>query len=132
MRIVVDTNVIVSALVFGGLPRRVFEVIEDGHCEFYYSAEIERETRRVLHDKFGWDEERLDRHLAVLWGLGKQVTPQRRVKAVKEDPDDDRIIECALAADADAIVSGDRHLLILNGYQGISILTPREFLKTLL
>jgi predicted nucleic acid-binding protein len=44
MRIVVDTNVIVSALVFGGLPRRVFEPVESGRCEFYYSAEIERET----------------------------------------------------------------------------------------
>jgi predicted nucleic acid-binding protein len=51
MRIVVDTNVIVSALVFGGLPRRVFEVAESGGCELYYSAEIESETRRVLHDK---------------------------------------------------------------------------------
>lgn len=54
MRIVVDTNVIVSALVFGGLPRRVFEAVEIGHCEFYYSAEIENEAGRVLRDKFGW------------------------------------------------------------------------------
>jgi len=70
MRIVVDTNVIVSALVFGGLPRRVFEAVEGGRCEFYYSAEIESETRRVLHDKFGWDEDRLDSYLPVLWNLG--------------------------------------------------------------
>src|SRR6266436_5584686 len=59
MRIVVDTNVIVSALVFGGLPRRVFEIVEGGLCEFYYSAEIEGETRRVLRDKFGWDQLRV-------------------------------------------------------------------------
>ncbi|HKN75782.1 MAG TPA: putative toxin-antitoxin system toxin component, PIN family [Candidatus Acidoferrum sp.] len=131
MRIVVDTNVIVSALVFGGLPRRVFEVVESGRCEFYYSAEIESETGRVLRDKFGWDEQRLDRYLAVLWGLGERVTPRRRVKAVKEDPDDNRILECALAAGADAIVSGDGHLLRLASYDGIAILTPREFLSTL-
>jgi predicted nucleic acid-binding protein len=67
MRIVVNTNVIVSALVFGGVPRRVFELVESGRCEFYYSAEIESETRRVLRDKFGWDEERLDSYLPVLW-----------------------------------------------------------------
>src|SRR5205807_8081125 len=106
MRIVVDTNVIVSALVFGGLPRRVFEIVEGGLCEFYYSAEIEGETRRVLRGKFGWDQEKLDRYLRVLWSLGERVTPLRRVDAVKEDPDDNRILECALTAGADTIVSG--------------------------
>jgi putative PIN family toxin of toxin-antitoxin system len=131
MRIVVDTNVIVSALVFGGLPRRVFEAVEAGRCEFYYSGEIESETRRVLHDKFGWDEQRLDRYLPVLWKLGERVTPQHRVNAVKDDPDDNRILECALAAGADMIVSGDGHLLKLNAYEGIAILTPREFLSNL-
>jgi len=131
MRIVVDTNVIVSALVFGGLPRRVFEAVESGRCEFYYSAEIESETRRVLHDKFGWGGERLDRYLPVLWGLGERVTPRRRVNAVKEDPEDNRILECAFAAGADVIVSGDGHLLRLNAHEGIAILTPRQFLSTL-
>lgn len=130
MRIVVDTNVIVSALVFGGLPRRVFEMVENGRCEFYYSAEIESETRRVLRDKLGWNEERLDRYLPVLWGLGERVKPRRRVNVVKEDPDDNRILECALAAGAETIVSGDGHLLRLTAYEGITILTPRAFLAT--
>ncbi len=129
MRIVVDTNVIVSALVFGGLPRRVFEFVEDGYCELFYADEIQEETRRVLHDKFGWDEERLDRYLRTLWNLGKKVVLLHRVNAIQEDPDDNRILECALAADADVIVSGDRHLLRLGGYEGITILTPRDFLK---
>jgi putative PIN family toxin of toxin-antitoxin system len=130
MNIVVDTNVIVSALVFGGLPRRVFEMVESGHCSFFYSAEIESETRRVLRDKFGWDQERLDRYLSTLWGLGKRVTPRRRVHAVLDDPDDNRILECALAAGAKAIVSGDGHLLKLSTYEGIAILSPREFLRS--
>jgi|SRR5580704_3731462 putative PIN family toxin of toxin-antitoxin system len=130
MRIVVDTNVIVSALVFGGLPRRVFEAVEGGDCELYYSAEIEKETRRVLRDKFGWAEDRLERYLPVLWGLGERVIPLRRVNAVKDDPDDNRILECALAAAADVIVSGDGHLLRLTTYEGITILTPRSFLTT--
>ena|SRR5437899_2716174 len=73
MRIVVDTNVIVSALVFGGLPRRIFELVEGGYCELFYAAEIQEETRRVLRDKFGWDEDRLDRYLRTLWSLGKRV-----------------------------------------------------------
>ena len=129
MRIVVDTNVIVSALVFGGLPRRVFEAVESGRCEFCYSTEIESETRRVLRDKSGWDEERLERYLPGLWSLGERVTPRRRVNAVKEDPDDNRILECAVAAGGDLIVSGDGHLLRLIAYEGIAIVTPREFLS---
>jgi putative PIN family toxin of toxin-antitoxin system len=129
MRIVVDTNVIVSALVFGGLPRRVFEMVERGHCEFYYSTEIQSETRRVLRDKFGWDEQQLESYLPVLWSLGKRVTPGSRVDAVKEDPDDNRILECAIAAGADMIVSGDRHLLKLAAFEQITMLTAREFLK---
>src|SRR6266571_7251182 len=129
MRIVVDTNVIVSALVFGGLPRRIFELVEGGYCELFYAAESQEETRRVLRDKFGWDEDRLDRYLRTLWSLGKRVVLRHRVNAVREDPDDNRILECALAADADVIVSGDRHLLKLGAYEGITILTPRDFLK---
>jgi predicted nucleic acid-binding protein len=63
-----------------------------------------------------------------LWNLGERVTPRRRVNAVKDDPDDNRILECALAARADVIVSGDGHLLRLTAYEGITILTPRSFL----
>jgi putative PIN family toxin of toxin-antitoxin system len=128
MRIVVDTNVIVSALVFGGLPRRVFDLVEGGRCQFYHSVEIQGETRRVLRDKFGWDEDRLDRYLPALWNMGERVTAHRRINAVKDDPDDNRILECALAAGAEVIVSGDGHLLRLTAYEGITILTPRSFL----
>jgi predicted nucleic acid-binding protein len=109
----------------------VFEAVEGGRCGFYHSAEIENEARRVLRDKFGWDEDRLQRYLPVLWGLGERITSRRRVNAVKEDPDDNRILECALAAGAEVIVSGDGHLLRLTAYEGIAILTPRDFLGTL-
>jgi uncharacterized protein len=70
----------------------------------------------------------LRRYLPVLLALGEPVIPRRRVNAVKEDPDDNRILECALAAGADVIVSGDGHLLRLTEYEGIAILTPRAFL----
>jgi uncharacterized protein len=128
MRIVADTNVIVSALVFGGVPRRVLELVEDGLCELYYSHEIQAETRRVLREKFAWSGEAVDRYLQELWRLGHNVVPRRKVSEIKNDPDDDRILECALAANADAVVSGDRHLLRLGEFEGIVILTPRQFL----
>ncbi len=72
MRIVADTNVIVSALVFGGVPRLVFEMVDDDRCKLYYSPEIQSETRRILRSKFGWDEGNLDRYLGTFWSLGKR------------------------------------------------------------
>ena len=130
MKIVLDTNVIVSALVFGGLPRRVFEMVESGSFSFYYSPAIETETYRVLRDTFGWDEEKLERYLPALWRLGERVVTRIRVRAVRDDPDDDRIIECAVASAAEAIVSGDGHLLKMKSYKGIQILSPKELLQS--
>ena len=106
-RVVLDTNVIVSALVFGGVPRQIVELIEAGLCSFFYSRDIQLEVRRVLLEKFIWSEERLDDDLAIVWSLGVKVVPQHRLRVVAGDPDDDRIVECALAGNADAIVSGD-------------------------
>jgi putative PIN family toxin of toxin-antitoxin system len=130
MRIVADTNVIVSALVFGGVPRQVLELAEAGQCEVYYSEAIQGEVRRVLAEKFGWDAITLQGVLPVLWSMGELVVPRTRVRAVANDPDDDRIIECALAANADFIVSGDRHLLRLRRYKSIVIVSPRQFVET--
>ncbi len=67
MRIVLDTNVIVSALVFGGLPRQILELAEAGWWEFCYSDAIRKEVRRVLEGKFGWSNSKLDEILPVLW-----------------------------------------------------------------
>jgi uncharacterized protein len=72
----------------------------------------------------------LQQVLPALWSTGELVSPQIVVRAVPDDPDDNRILECALAADAWFIVSGDRHLLTLRAYQSMSIVSPREFLET--
>jgi putative PIN family toxin of toxin-antitoxin system len=127
-RIVLDTNVIVSALVFGGVPRTVLELAESGQCELFYSESIQNEVRRVLTEKFGWAPATLHEVLPVLWNMGESVTPRIAIRAVPNDPADDRILECAQAANASFIVSGDRHLLALRSYKSISIVTPRQFL----
>jgi putative PIN family toxin of toxin-antitoxin system len=129
-RIVLDTNVIVSALVFGGVPRAVLELAESGQCELFYSESIQNEVRRVLTEKFSWAPAMLHEVLPVLWNMGELVAPRIAVRAVPNDPDDDRILECALAANASFIVSGDRPLLALRNYKSIAILTPRQFLET--
>ena len=65
IRIVLDTNVIVSALVFGGVPRGILELAEAGQCEFFYSAAIQTEVRRVLAEKFDWPPPMLQKALPV-------------------------------------------------------------------
>ena len=131
-RVVLDTNVIVSALVFGGVPRGVLELAQAGQCEFFYSESIQTEVRRVLSDKFDWPEAMLQQALPVLWSTGKLVVPRTTLNAVPGDPDDNRILECAVEARAQVIVSGDRHLLVLQAYKSIPIVTPRQFIDLFL
>jgi putative PIN family toxin of toxin-antitoxin system len=130
-RIVLDTNVIVSALVFGGVPRAVLELAEAGQFELFYSEAIQAEVRRVLAEKFNWAPAMSQQVLPTLWSMGELVSPEIVVRAVPDDDDDNRIVECALAADASFIISGDHHLLALRAYKTISIITPRRFLEAL-
>jgi putative PIN family toxin of toxin-antitoxin system len=132
IRVVVDTNVIVSALVFGGVPRGVLELAEAGQCQLFYSAAIQTEVCRVLAEKFDWPQAMIDEVLQVVWGIGKVVAPRITLNAVPADPDDNRILECAVAARAQVVVSGDRHLLDLRDYRSIPIVTPRQFLELFL
>ena len=129
IRIVLDTNVIVSALVFGGVPRGVLELAEAGQCQFFYSEPIQAEVLRVLLEKFEWPQAMLREALPVLWSMGELVVPRTTVDAVPSDPDDNRILECAVEAQAEAVVSGDHHLLALQKYKFIRIVTPRQFIE---
>jgi putative PIN family toxin of toxin-antitoxin system len=128
VRIVADTNVIVSALVFGGVPRKVLELVDRGFCDLFYSEAIRGEVRRVLHDKFGWSSSRLATILPAFWRIGALVAPRCTVWEVSDDPDDDRILECALECDANFVISGDRHLLKLGEWRSVTIISPRQFL----
>jgi len=132
MRIVVDTNVIVSALVFGGVPRQVLDLALTGVCSFYFSRPIQAEVERILKEKFGWSPGEIHARARTVWNLGTEVNPQVSLAVVTDDPDDDRILECAVAAEAKVIISGDRHLLRLASFQSIPILSPRQFLDRLI
>jgi len=130
MRIVVDTNVVVSALVFGGVPRQVMDLVDTGMCSLYFSPPIQAEVERILEEKFGWRLPEIGVRTRTLWSVGTQVNPVVSIAAVTDDPDDDRVLECAVAAQADAIISGDRHLLRLGSFRSIPIRSPRQFLDS--
>ena len=130
-RVVADTNVLVSALQFGGKAKQLLDFAIDGQVDLAVSEAILAETLRVLRDKFerapGWLAE-ADRQMRV---IARLVQPTESIQAIEADPTDDRILECAVAAEADVIVSGDSHVLSLGGFRGISIQRLAEFLGSL-
>ncbi len=86
------------------------------------------ESLRVLRDKFRRTSEQLEADDAYLRGISRMVTPTERLEVVKADPTDDKIIECAVAASSEVIVSGDQHLLSLGVFRGIAIMKLSDFL----
>ncbi len=128
MRIVLDSNVWISALVFGGAPRRVIErAIADGTV-IVISAEIASEVRRVLGAKFPGFVDDFDALQAVLTGSLQPVALGGVVVDVCRDSDDNRILETAVIGAADTIVSGDKDLLVLSRYLDIAICTATHWL----
>jgi|SRR3989344_6443 len=125
---VFDTNIYISALHFNSrIPRRLLESADKGNFLLIISPQILAELRGVLRVKFGYSPQKLDLLEELLKFSCKIVDPKIRVRVVKDDPDDDKIIECAIDGEAVVIVSGDRHLLKLKSYKGIRIINPREF-----
>ena len=124
---VLDSNVYISALLFGGNPSAIVECAENGLIELSISEPIRAEVERVLAGKFSWPQQRVTEATSYLWSLAHSVTPRQTV-ADCIDPDDNRVLECALESRAQVIVTGDDHLLRLHPYRAISILTPKRFL----
>jgi putative PIN family toxin of toxin-antitoxin system len=124
----VDSNVYISAFHLGGIGARVLELAHHGLIRLDISDEIVKETIGVLRDKFHWDGYRLaDLHHKLL-RLGNRVVPTTRIAAC-DDPDDDRILECAHQANSHFIVTQDKDLLRMLRFGETSIVTPAEFLK---
>jgi len=130
---VLDTNVYVSAAVYGGKPEILFRLAWGPRKQYklYTSDEILRETVRVLSsDKFRFTKEEITNVLALIVESADVVEPKDRISVLSDDPDN-RVLECAAKAKADYIVSGDRHLLCLGKYKGIPVLKPAQFLNLL-
>jgi len=95
----------------------------------FFSPAIQAEVDAVLKEKFGWEPREIKRFALRLWDFGTSIEPRVSLKVIVDDPDDDRVLECAIAA-AHAIISGDRHLLRLKSFQSIPIQSPRQFLDS--
>ena len=130
MRVVFDTNILVSALVFpGGHGEAALRRIIDDTDQLVLSRPILDELLDVLGRKFARDAEELA-HVAVFMSdLAVIVAPKHRLRVVKDEPDN-RILECAVAGHAKAIVTGDKALLALKRYEEVRILALREYLES--
>ena len=127
-RVVLDTNVLVSALLFGGPPASLVRLVIGGEVVAVTSSALLAEFQDVLMAKFQYPSSRTDLVIAEWRALSELVEPRIALAVITQDPSDNRVLECALSAQADAIVSGDKHLLALQTFHGIPILTPQAFL----
>ncbi len=129
MRLVLDTNALVSGIVFGGLPRDVLETVLTGAHRLVLSPAILHELRRVLTgSKFRYAQAAADQVDAELREIAEIVEPETRLSVIAADHEDNRVLECAVEGGADVIVSGDRDLPALGRYAEIPVCRPQEFL----
>jgi len=129
-KVVIDTNVFVSGLTFKGKPREVLDLIWRGDIEACISFFILKELEETLKKDFSWDRDQIKYTVEKIKAKTILVQPKNRVSVIKENDDDNRILECAIEGRVQYLISGDRkHLLPLKEYQGAKILSPAEFLK---
>jgi putative PIN family toxin of toxin-antitoxin system len=131
MRVVLDTNVLLSALAFpGSKPDQVLQRVRRGEVALFLSAFILAELARILRDKFRFTTRQTDERVAVIRRMATLVEPTERIALVVAKDDDNRILECAVAARADYLVTGDKeHLLPLRSIGATQIVTPAAFLE---
>lgn len=133
MKIVLDTNVFISGIFFSGPPAQILRAWKDGKIQIVLSKEILNEYQRVgeeLSKKFPSVD--IEPIIELLTMYGEVVETQGISVTVCEDPDDNMFIECAIASGSKIIVSGDKHLLKISGYQDIESVKPRDFVDRFL
>ena len=129
---VIDTNVIVSGLIFTGNERRVLDLARRRRFDIYLSQFIVDETRSVLARKFQLDPSDINTALAILTEIAQVIEPTDMANFVPDQHADNRILDCAAAARADYLVTGDRrHLLPIRRYETTNIVNAATFLAIL-
>lgn len=127
-RIVLDTNVYVSAYGFGGKPARVLAAVISGEHTLVTSPALLAEVADKLYAVLGFDDEHVSEVIRQVARIAEVVRPAVSIDLVADEPDN-RVLECAVEGGADVIISGDHHLLDLVSYQGIRIVRVAEFLE---
>ena len=128
--LVLDSNVFISAILFGGKPRQILQGVMSGKFRMAVSTAILEEVEGVLTGpKFRFPPLAAREIISEIISLSEVIEPKDAVDCMTEDPADNRILECALASEATAILTGDNHLLALGNFRGIPIIKPAEWLE---
>jgi len=134
MKAVLDTNVLISGIIATGVPHELLVKGFTDEFEIIVSVETLRELRRTLHkypERFDMTDDEIQTEVETVRYFATFVDPDIDIAAVDDDPDDDKFLEAAVAADVDYLVSGDNHLLDLGSFRGIDIVDPRTFYEQL-
>ena len=128
-KVVIDTNIYISAIFWNGKPREVIDLGRDGKITIFTSLDIENEIAGKLKTTFKLAEEDGNQILLDFSTFTLPIRISKQLIVVQDDPDDNKFIECAVECKANYIISGDRHLLNLKEYEGIKLIKSSNFLK---
>ena len=132
MRVVLDTNVLISALFFDGIPERIFLAGLRGEIQLLTSLSLLEELGRVLKGKFKIDAHSVADTIELVKSVAEVVEVESHVRVILHPDGDNRVLECASDGKVALIVTGDtKHILLLEKYKGTKILSPAEFVRFL-
>lgn len=130
-KIVLDTNILISALGWKGNPREILRKVLENELELVISQKQLLELKRVMnYPKFTFTEEQKTKFMIILLGVAKIVETHDSLDIIKEDPCDNMILETAIENNSEYIITGDSHMLKLKTFKQIKIITPAEFIAT--
>ncbi|ODS39388.1 MAG: putative toxin-antitoxin system toxin component, PIN family [Candidatus Altiarchaeales archaeon WOR_SM1_86-2] len=131
MRVVLDTNTLISAFGWDGNERKIFNLCIDGKIKLCMSYDLLKELERVIeYPRLKFTDEQKKRSIGLLLEVAEFVEPDEKINLIKDDPDDNKVVECAVASSAQYIVSGDKHLSELGEFRSIKIVRSRDLLET--
>lgn len=128
LKVVLDTNIYLSGIIFGGNARHILDLVIEKRIIAVTSPAILFEISDKLEKKFDWEKDQIITAIKIISKTGLIANPKMRLNIVKADKSDNKIIEAAVKSGADIIISSDRHLLQIKKYQNIKIISPSQFL----
>ncbi|MBS3133005.1 putative toxin-antitoxin system toxin component, PIN family [Candidatus Woesearchaeota archaeon] len=130
MKVTVDTNFLISATQWDySVAHKLLKKLILSDAEIVTTQDILDETAEVLERDFEYNKNEVKNIIGKILLFAKQIKPKQKIDVIKDDPDDNKIIACAIESSSEYVITYDKHLLKLKEYKGIKIITPEEFNK---
>ena len=130
MKVTVDTNFLISATQWDySVAHKLLKKLILSDAEIFTTQDILDETAEVLERDFEYNKNEVKNIIGKILLFAKQIKPKQKIDVIKDDPDDNKIIACAIESSSEYVITYDKHLLKLKEYKGIKIITPEEFNK---